>query len=106
LKVFIILSLLALFITLLYVRLRPYIRMARQMFGLARGVRQMSRNEPTQTARAESAVDNKLLRCDACGVWTPAARAVRLRSSLATYCSHACMETSAAAGSKKRKTAG
>jgi hypothetical protein len=105
LKFFVILILLSLFITLLYFRLRPYIKMARRMFGIARDVRQMSRNEPVQPLRSETATDNKLLRCAACGIWTPASRAIKLRSSPATYCSHACMEASAA-GSSKRKTVG
>jgi hypothetical protein len=105
LKLFIILILFAVFITLLYLRLRPYIKVARQMFGVARGVRNMSRNEPVHPLRSEAATSNKLLRCDACGTWIPASRAVKLRSSLATYCSHACMEASAVA-SNKRKTAG
>lgn len=107
-KLLIILVLLAVFAGLLYFRLRPYIKIARQMFGIARGVRNMSRGEhASQPLRPEAAAtSDHLLRCDACGTWTPASRAVKLRSSRTTYCSHACLEASATAGSNKRKTAG
>jgi hypothetical protein len=105
LKLFIILILLAAFAGLLYFRLRPYIQMARRMLGVVRGVRSVSRNEPAQPLRSESSSSSKLVRCDSCNTWIPASRAVKLRSSLATYCSHACLEASAAESSKRR-TAG
>ncbi|HEX7997976.1 MAG TPA: hypothetical protein VF528_06260 [Pyrinomonadaceae bacterium] len=104
-KLIIILSLLAIFLLLLFIRLRPYIRIARQMFGIMRGVRGMSRSEVAQPLRAEAAAGNKLVRCSACGTWIPASRVVKLRSSLANYCSHDCLEASVA-GVNKRKTAG
>lgn len=104
-KFFIISLLLLVFLALLYFRLRPYIRMARRMFGFVRDVRGMSGSEPAQPLRPEAIASSKLVRCDACGTWIPASRAVKLRSSLSTYCSHACLETSAA-DSNRRKTAG
>lgn len=103
-KLFIILIIVVIFLALIYLRLRPYIKMARRMFGLVRDVRGMGQNETIQPLRSETAADNKLVRCAACGTWTPATRAVKLRSSSSTYCSHTCLETSAA-GSSKRKTA-
>jgi hypothetical protein len=91
---------------LLYYRLRPYIMMARRMFGVIRDVRGMSRGEPaTQPLNSEATTGQKLVRCDACGTWIPSTRAVRLRASRASYCSHSCLESSAAE-SGKRKTAG
>jgi hypothetical protein len=105
LKLIIILSLLVIFCSLLYFRLRPYIKIARQMFGLMRGARSMGQSETAQPLRPEAATSNKLVRCDACGTWTPDSRAVRLRASRATYCSHTCLEASTT-GSTKRKTAG
>lgn len=105
-KLFIILSVLFLFLLLFYFRLRPYLLIVRRMFGVLRDVRNVRRNVPTaQPLRSEPVADEKLLRCDACGTWTPASRVVKLRSSLATYCSHACLENSATVNSK-RKTAG
>ncbi len=103
-KFVIILILFSVLLTLIYFRLRPYINMARRMFSLARDVRGMNQGEATQPLRSESAADNKLVRCDACATWIPASRAVRLRSSNAAYCSHACLENSAAESSR-RKTA-
>jgi hypothetical protein len=83
---------------LLYLRLRPFIRMARQMFGVARDVQRVTRKpaaSSTQTA------GERLVRCSACGTWTPAGRALKLRASNTSYCSHACLER-AAEGSKRK----
>ena len=99
-KLLVIVGILAVIFLLIYLRLRPFIKMARQMFGVARDVRGAMRQEPA----AASTTGDKLIRCDACGTWSPSSRAVRLRASNASYCSHACLE-SAAAGSK-RKAAG
>ena len=104
-KLFIVLIIVFISLALLYLRLRPYIRMARRMFGVVRDVRGMNQSETAQPLRSETVADNKLVRCNACGTWTPASRAFKLRSSSATYCSHTCLEASAA-GSSKRKTAG
>jgi ribosomal protein S26 len=40
------------------------------------------------------------VRCDRCGTWVPADRAMRLNSGLATFCSAECM------AEKQRKVAG
>ena len=106
-KYVIILILFTIFLTLLYFRLRPYIKMARRMFGFVRDARSVNQGEPARQplpSEETAAADSKLLRCDACATWIPASRAVKLRSSNATYCSHACLENSAAKGSR-RKTA-
>jgi hypothetical protein len=105
LKLIIILSLLAVFLLLLYLRLRPYIKITRQMMGIMRGARGMAQSDVAQPLRPEATADTKLVRCSACSTWIPASRALKLRSSLASYCSHACLEASAA-GHSKRKTAG
>ncbi|HEY0377125.1 MAG TPA: hypothetical protein VGC87_09220 [Pyrinomonadaceae bacterium] len=99
-KLLIVTGILAVLILLIYLRLRPYIRMARQMFGVARQVRQVDRNDGTSSARNSTASD-RLVRCDACATWVPASRALKLRSSSATYCSHACLE-SRAEGSRRK----
>lgn len=106
-KLVIIFSLLVIFLALLYFRLRPYIKLARQVFGVMRGARSMGRSESAQQPlRPEAATTaSKLVRCDACGTWIPATRAVQLRSSRSTYCSHACLEASTNTGSRRR-TAG
>jgi hypothetical protein len=99
-KLLVIVGILAVIFLLIYLRLRPFIRMARQMFGVARDVRGAMRPESPAT----STTGDKLVRCAACGTWTPSSRAVKLRASNVSYCSHACLE-SAAEGSK-RKAAG
>lgn len=102
-KLLIILGIFAVIILLIYLRLRPYIRMAKQMFGVARDVRRVVRDDGVSSTREVGAGD-RLVRCDACETWIPASRALKLRSSSAAYCSHACLE-SMAEGSK-RKAAG
>lgn len=102
-KLLVIVGILAVIFLLIYLRLRPFIRMARQMFGVARDVRGAMRQEPAATS-ATGGASNKLVRCDACGTWSPSSRAVRLRASNASYCSHTCLET--AAEGSKRKAAG
>jgi hypothetical protein len=100
LKLLIIVGVLAFILVFLYIRLRPFIRMARQMFGVARGVRGAMRQEPAASTQRGGAGD-KLVRCEACGTWIPSSRAVKLRSANVSYCSNVCLE-SAAEGSKRK----
>lgn len=102
-KLFIILILLAVFLALIYLRLRPYIRMVQQMFGVVRDARQMGQVDPAQPLRTKAAVESKLVRCAACGTWIPDSRAVKLRASSAAYCSHACLENSSASKSERKR---
>jgi len=94
---YIVLGIIAFIFLLIYLRLRPFIRMARQMFGVAREAQRVVRNEPATSRGA----GDKLVRCAACGTWTPTSSAVKLRSSNLSYCSHTCLE-SAAQGSKRK----
>jgi hypothetical protein len=100
LKLLLIVGILAAILMFLYIRLRPFIRMARQMLGIARGVRGAMRQEPDASSSRGGAGD-KLVRCETCATWIPSSRAVKLRSGNASYCSHACLE-SAAQGSKRK----
>lgn len=91
--------------TLLYWRLRPYFATIRRILGIVRDVRRMS--QPTEhahraTPTTASEMSGRLIRCDACGIWTPAARAVKLRGSASSYCSHNCLENVSADSSRKR----
>lgn len=92
------------FALLSYWRLRPYINMARRMFGMVRDVRRMSVNRTTEPLSRSDEASNRLVRCEACGTWTPQGRAVRLRSS--TYCSHDCLERAATGGERQKKVGG
>ena len=103
-KLFIILGIFALIILFIYLRMRPYIRMARQMFGVARDVNRVMRQEPASSSGQAGGAGDRLVRCASCETWIPASRATKLRSSSASYCSHDCLER--AAEGTKRKAAG
>ena len=96
-----------------YWRLRPYIRGARRIFGALREVRRMQegaagfdlpKKSKGKKAQRKAALDERLVRCAACGTWTPASRAVSLNAG-ATYCSHACLERAADSPQRARKSA-
>ena len=88
------------FYALLYWRLRPYIRAIRRFLGVVREMRSVS--EPRESSRrAASEAGERLVRCDACGTWIPAPRAIKLRGSAASYCSHTCLENAATGSSRK-----
>ena len=90
----------------LYWRMRPFLRGVRRFLGVVREVNRMSagarRDEPRRRQAREPG--ERLVRCAACGTWTAASRAVTLRTTGATYCSHSCLER-AAAPHKARKSA-
>lgn len=93
---------------MLYWRLRPYIRGVRRFLGVLREVNRMSASAPQDLPRRQQpkqAAGEKLARCAACGTWMPASRAVTLRATGVTYCSHSCLERAAAAPHKARKSA-
>lgn len=93
---------------MLYWRMRPYIRGVRRFLGVLREVNRMSAGVPQDLPRPSQqrhAAGEKLARCAACGTWTTASRAVTLRATGVTYCSHSCLERAAAAPHKARKSA-
>ncbi len=91
-KYLIIALLVGIIFVLVYSRIRPYLKLIQQLTN--------SLNAPPEQPKTPSR--NKLVRCDRCGTWIPADRAMRLGSGLATYCSAECM----ANRSKERKIAG
>ena len=99
-KLLINLGILPVLILLFYLRLRPYVRMARQMFGVARGVGRAAGQARTSSPSGRSTGD-RLIRCAACETWIPSSRALKLRSSSAAYCSTACLEGTAEGGQRK-----
>lgn len=102
----------ALFVVLglvVYWRLRPYLKMARNVLGFVRDVQRMSagvapRQEQPPTARpprgagyaSDASATERLVRCSSCGTWLPASRAITLRGSNEAYCSRDCVERPAA----------
>jgi len=81
-----------------YWRLRPYLRMVKGMLGMVRDVRGMQTGTPGKTPRCQQstpAASEKLVRCASCETWLPSSRAVTLRGSSDSYCSHSCLEHAA-----------
>lgn len=93
------------FCTIIYLRLRPYINIARRVLGVVREARAVSAGGQTPGApvrQKKTTADEHLVRCASCGTWLPASRALTLRATSSTFCSHACMERSAGAESTPR----
>ena len=90
-KYLIIAALLSIIFVLVYSRIRPYLKLIQQLTN--------SLNAPPQERTPSR---NKLVRCDRCGTWVPADRAMKLNSGLANYCSAECMANK----TKERKMAG
>jgi hypothetical protein len=108
-KYLFVLALFAVAAFMLYWRMRPYIRGVRRFLGVVREVNRMNASARQQDLPSrepkKSAPGEKLARCAACGTWMPASRAVTLRATNATYCSHSCLERAADAPHKARKSA-
>ena len=77
-KYLIIAVLVSIIFVLVYSRVRPYLKLMQDLMN--------SLNAP----QAKKPSRNKLVRCDSCGTWIPAERALSLNSGLATYCSPEC----------------
>ena len=91
-KYLIIVALVSIIFVLVYSRVRPYLKLFQQVLD------SLNAPQPKTPSR------NKLVRCDSCGTWIPADRALKLNSGLATFCSPECMAKKPA--SKQRKIAG
>ena len=87
-KYVIIAALVSIIFVLVYSRIRPYLKLIQELTN--------SLNAPPEQKTPSR---NKLVRCDRCGTWIPADRAMKLGSGLATYCSAECM------AQKERKVA-
>jgi hypothetical protein len=95
-KYLLLLAVFAVLLFLLYLRLRPYIQTARRILGLVNDARKLSADDPSAAApRRANRTAEKLLRCETCGTWLPASRALAHRGSTHVYCSHACLERAA-----------
>lgn len=90
-KYLIIAVLVSIIFVLVYSRIRPYLKLIQQLSGA------LNAPPPERTPSR-----NKLVRCDRCGTWIPADRALKLGSGLATYCSAECVDNK----TKERKIAG
>ena len=100
-KYLIIGALLSIIFVLVYSRVRPYLKLIQKVMQSFQVVTDVS---TTTAASQKTPSKNKLLRCESCGTWIPAERALNLSSGLATFCSPECMAKKTA--SPNRKIAG
>ena len=100
-KYLIIGALLSIIFVLVYSRVRPYLKLIEQVIKSFQVVTDVS---TTTASSPKTPSKNKLVRCESCGTWIPAERALNLSSGLATFCSPECMAKKNA--SPKRKIAG
>jgi len=101
LKYLIIATLVSVAFVIIYSRLRPYLLLLRKLVNTLN-----SAAETTATAAnaPRTPSKNKLVRCDSCGTWIPAERAIQLGSGLASFCSTECLTKNSQ--SKQQKLAG
>ena len=98
-KYLIIAALVGLVFVLVYSRVRPYLKLIREI----KTALNVDINRQDIGARSTTRT-NQLVRCEGCNTWIPAERALNLKSGLATFCSPECMAKTTA--SKPRKIAG
>ena len=99
-KYLIIAVLASLVFILVYTRIRPYLKLIQKVVQSFNVVTDVT---ATTATREQSPATHKLVRCERCGTWVPADRALKLKSGLATFCSAECMSKPA---SKERKLVG
>ena len=99
-KYLIIAGLLCIIFVLVYSRVRPYLKLIQKVM---QSFQVVDINTSTTASRQKTPSRNKLVRCDRCGTWIPAERAMSLNSGLATFCSAECMSQGSAS---QRKIAG
>ena len=87
-KYLIIAALVSIVFVLVYTRVRPYLKLIQKIVQSLNVVADV--NTSTATPRKIPS-RNKLVRCDGCGTWIPAERALSLNSGLSTFCSTECM---------------
>jgi hypothetical protein len=99
LKYLVIAVLLGVVFVLVYSRVRPYLLLLRKVVESLNAA-----TEGTSTPAARTPPKSKLVRCDSCGTWIPADRAIHLGSGLASFCSPECLTKNSQ--EKERKLAG
>lgn len=100
-KYLIIAALVSIAFVLVYSRVRPYLKLFRKV---VESLNVATEGTVTTASQQRSPSKNKLVRCDSCGTWIPAERALHLGSGLASFCSTECVAKSSE--SKERKLAG
>jgi hypothetical protein len=102
LKYLIIAALVSIVFVIVYSRVRPYLKLIRKV---VESLNVATEGTATPAATAQRTPSkNKLVRCDSCGTWIPAERAVHVGSGLSSYCSSECLTKNSQ--TKERKLAG
>jgi len=100
-KYLIIAALVSIIFVLVYTRVRPYLKLIQKVMQSLNVVTDIN----TSTAERQKVPSrNKLVRCDSCGTWIPAERAVHLGSGLSSFCSAECLTKNSE--KQERKLAG
>jgi hypothetical protein len=102
LKFLIIAALVSVAFVIVYSRVRPYLKLMRKVVETLNSATEASAKTTSTQQRTPS--KNKLVRCDSCGTWIPAERALHLGSGLASFCSPECVTKSSQP--KQQKLAG
>lgn len=100
-KYLIIAALVSIAFVIIYSRVRPYLKLIRKV---VESLNVATEGTVTTAQQQRSPSKNKLVRCDSCGTWIPAERALHLGSGLASFCSTECVSKNSE--SKERKLAG
>lgn len=87
---------------LIYSRVRPYLLLIRKIVNSLNAA--TDRGATTTTGPVRTPSKNKLVRCDSCGTWIPADRAIYLGNGLASFCSAECLTKNSQ--TKEQKLAG
>ncbi len=99
-KYLVIAVLVSIIFVLVYARVRPYLKLIQkvvQSFNVVTDIKtSVASNQKTPSR-------NKLVRCDRCGAFIPAERALTLSSGLANFCSTECMEKERVSFTQRRK---
>ncbi|HEX5834762.1 MAG TPA: hypothetical protein VFY34_12960 [Pyrinomonadaceae bacterium] len=100
-KYLILAALVSIAFVIVYSRVRPYLKLIRKV---VESLNVATEGTVTTATQQRSPSKNKLVRCDSCGTWIPAERALHLGSGLASFCSTECLTKNSQ--SKERKLAG
>ena len=100
-KYLIIAALVSIAFVIIYSRVRPYLKLIRKV---VESLNVATEGTVTTATQQRSPSKNKLVRCDSCGTWIPAERALHLGSGLASFCSTECLTKNSQ--TKERKLAG
>ena len=102
-KYLIIAALVSIIFVLVYSRVRPYLKLIQKVVSSLNAAVDITTSSGI-APQTKAPSKNKLVRCESCGTWVPAERALNLNSGLATFCSAECMAKQQQ--SKERKIAG